>query len=64
MKWEYHITTLPRGCWFDGIVEPHFVGADNARIEAHGGCDTLLTTHEGQMAYNHQVADVARTLRS
>ena len=48
----------------DGLVERHFVGANDAHIEAYGGCDTLMTTRESQIANRYQVADVARTLHS
>ena len=58
------IGALPRGCVPDGVVERHFVGANDAHIEAYGGCDTLMTIREGPMACKYQVADVARTLRS
>ena len=44
------ISALPRGCVPDGVVERHFVGANDAHIEAYGGCDTLMTTREGQIA--------------
>ena len=53
---------FPRGCVPDGVVERHFVGANDAHIETYGGCDTLMTTREGQLACKYQVADVARTL--
>ena len=48
----------------DGIVERHFVSANDAHIEAYGGCDTFMSTGEGPMACKYQVADVARTLHS
>ena len=55
------IGALPRGCVPDGIVERHFVGANDAHIEADGGCDTLMSTREGLMACKYEVA---RTLHS
>ena len=58
------IGALPHGCVPDGIVERHFVGANDAHIEAYGGCDTMMSTREGPMACKYQVADVARTLHS
>ena len=48
------IGALPRGCVPDGIVERHFVGANDAHIEAYGGCDTLMSTREGPMACKYQ----------
>ena len=57
------IGALPRGCVPDGIVERHFLGANDAHIEAYGGCDTLISTCEAPMVCKYQVADVARTLR-
>ena len=34
------IGALPHGCVPDGIVERHFVGANDAHIDAYGGCNT------------------------
>ena len=58
------IGALPRGCVLDGVVERHFVSANDAHIEAYGGCDTLMSTREGPMSCKYKVADVARTLHS
>jgi hypothetical protein len=58
------IGALPHGCAPDGIFERHFGGANDAHIEAYGGCDTMMSTREGPMACKYQVADVARTLHS
>ena len=58
------IGALPRVCVPDSIVERHFVGANDAHIEAYGGCDTMMSTRGGPIACKYQVADVARTLRS
>ena len=44
------VSALPRGCVPDGVVERHFVGANDAHIEAYGGGDTRMTTREGQIA--------------
>ena len=44
------IGAFPRGCVLDGVVERHFVGANDAHIEAYGGCDTLMSTREGPMS--------------
>ena len=44
------IGALPRGCVLDGVVERHFVGANDAHIEAYGGCDTLMSTREGPIS--------------
>ena len=48
-----HVSAVPRGCVPDGVVERHFVGANDAHIEAYGGCDTLMTTREGQIAFKY-----------
>ena len=58
------VGALPCGCVPDGIVGRHFVSANDGHIEAYGGCDTLMTTREGQIACKYQVADIARTLHS
>ena len=57
------ISALPRGRMPDDVVERHAVGASDAHMEAYGGCDTLTTTWDGQMACTYKVADVAGTLR-
>ena len=42
----------------------HFVGANNARIEKFGSCETVLESHLGAVGCNWQLADVARPLHS
>ena len=42
----------------------HFVGANNARIEKYGSCETLLESDLGAVSCNWQLADVARPLHS